>query len=148
VNTYTIGQLAKAAEVPISTIRFYERARLFRPDGRTGSNYRQYTEHALERLRFIRSAQATGFSLDGVRELLALTNSDEAPCEDIAALTKHRLDEVRKRIRELKHVERVLSQSLENCCHGVSPDLCDRIIGLKRGTAGKCKLGEKCAKRS
>lgn len=146
MTTYTIGQLAKLADVPTSTIRFYERAKLFRPDGRTGSNYRQYTEDALERLRFIRSAQATSFSLDGVRELLALTNSDEAPCEDIATLTKQRLEDVRKRIKELKHVERVLLQSMENSCRGDSPDLCDRIIGLKRRTSGKCKTGEKCAK--
>jgi DNA-binding transcriptional MerR regulator len=143
-----IGQLAKAADVPTSTIRFYERTGLFRPDGRTGGNYRQYTEQARDRLRFIRSAQATGFSLDDVRDLLGLTDSDEAPCDDVVNLTKKRLGELRERIKELKHVERVLAKSLENCCRGTSPDLCDRIIGLKRRLgpgAAKCRAGEKCA---
>ena len=138
MKAYTIGQLARAADVPTSTIRFYERTGLFRPDGRSGSNYRQYTPEALARLRFIRSAQATGFSLDDVRDLLKLTDSDEAPCNDIAVLTHKRLGEVRRRIRELRHVERVLSQSLKNCCRGDSPDLCDRIIGLKERVSGKC----------
>jgi MerR family mercuric resistance operon transcriptional regulator len=144
MQRYTIGQLARAVNVPTSTIRFYERTGLFKPDGRSDGNYRQYTEQALERLRFIRSAQATGFSLEDVRELLNLTDSDEAPCDDVVTLTKNRLDEVRHRLKELRHVERILARSLENCCKGTSPDLCDRIIGLKRGLASKCTSGEKC----
>ena len=145
MQTYTIGQLAKASEVPTSTIRSYERTGLFRPDGRSDGNYRQYSQHALERLRFIRSAQATGFSLDDVRELLKLTDSDEAPCDDIVRLTNDRLAEVRKRIRELRHVERILSKSLANCCRGNGPDLCDQVVGLKARVAGKCTPKEKCA---
>jgi MerR family mercuric resistance operon transcriptional regulator len=145
VTTYTIGQLAKAADVPTSTIRFYERTGLFRPDGRSGGNYRQYTPQALERLRFIRSAQATGFSLEDVRDLLKLTDSDDLPCDDVVALTRKRLDEVRARLKELRRVERVLAESLENCCRGTSPDLCERIIGLKGRVSKKCRSGEKCA---
>lgn len=147
MDGYTIGQLACAADVPRSTLRFYERTGLFKPSGRSGSNYRHYSSQALERLRFIRSAQATGFSLDDVRELLKLTDSDKAPCEDVIALTKNRLAEVRKRLKELRHVERVLSQSLENCCTSKSPDLCDRIIGMKDRIAKNCKAEEKCATR-
>jgi MerR family mercuric resistance operon transcriptional regulator len=145
MQTYTIGQIAKAADVPTSTIRFYERTGLFKPDARTGSNYRQYTSQALDRLRFIRSAQATGFRLDDVRELLKLTGSDEAPCDDIVRLTNDRLADVRQRIKELRHVERVLSASLANCCKGDGPDLCDQVIGLKGRIAGKCNPKEKCA---
>ena len=144
---YTIGQLAKAADVPTSTIRFYERTGLFRFDGRSGGNYRQYSQQALERLRFIRSAQATGFSLDDVRDLLSLTDSDEAPCDDVMALTKRRLEEVRKRLKELRHVERVLKESLENCCRGDSPDLCNLITSLKRRGSARCESGEKCNTR-
>jgi MerR family mercuric resistance operon transcriptional regulator len=146
VNAYTIGQLARAAAVPTSTVRFYERSGLLCPDGRSGGNYRQYSQDALERLRFIRTAQATGFSLEDVRDLLKLTDSDEPPCADIVELTNKRLREIRKRIEELHHVERVLTQSLTNCCRrGTSPDLCDRIISLKGRVAKKCKPGEKCA---
>ena len=131
MRTYSIGQLAEAVGVPTSTVRFYERAGLLKPDGRTGGNYRTYGERSLERLRFIRSAQATGFSLDDVHELLRLTYSDEPPCEEVLTLTKKRLDEVRDRIKELRHVERVLTKSLADCCTGSSPDLCNEITRLR-----------------
>ena len=76
---WSIGQLARAAEVAVSTVRFYERRGLVRPDARTRSNYRSYTPQSLERLRFIRAAQATGFSLKDVREMLGLTHSSMPP---------------------------------------------------------------------
>ena len=141
----TIGELARAANVPTSTVRFYERRGLLNPDARTQANYRSYSARTAERLKFIRSAQATGFSLEDVADLLKLTDSDDAPCEEVVTLTKHRLGEVRKRLKELRRVERVLSQSLENCCRGTNPDLCDRIIGLSSRLTNKCKTGEKCA---
>ncbi len=130
-NSYTIGQLASAVGVPTSTIRFYERTGLFRPDARTRGNYRAYGERALERLQFIRSAQATGFSLDDIRELLSLTHSDAPPCDEVLTLTQKRLAEVRQRLKELRHVEKVLAKSLSGCCTGQKPDLCEEITRLK-----------------
>ncbi len=85
-DAMTIGELARAAGVPTSTVRFYERRGLLKPDARTQANYRTYTSRAAERLKFIRAAQATGFSLKDVREMLALTYSDEPPCDEVAAL--------------------------------------------------------------
>jgi DNA-binding transcriptional MerR regulator len=131
MSPFTIGRLARAAGVPISTIRFYERAGLLKPDARTGSNYRQYGDRALDRLRFIRSAQATGFSLDDIRELLGLTHADAPPCDEILALTRKRLDDVRQRLKELRHVEKVLARSLDGCCTGKSLDLCDELTRLR-----------------
>ena len=64
-DQYTIGELAKAAEVPSSTVRYYERARLLEPQGRTGGNYRYYTQESVHRLRFIRAAQAGGVHYRG-----------------------------------------------------------------------------------
>ena len=61
-SPYTIGQLARAAGLPTSTLRYYERAGLLEPTGRSEGNYRLYGEEALERLRFIRAAQATGLN--------------------------------------------------------------------------------------
>jgi DNA-binding transcriptional MerR regulator len=147
VNGYTIGQLARAAGVPTSTIRFYERTGLFKADGRTGGNYRHYGPNSLERLRFIRSAQATGFSLEDVRELLGLAHSDEPPCDEVLTLTRQRLAEVRQRIKELRHVEKVLARSLDGCCSGQNPDLCEEITRLKGPTARPCKDTCGCANR-
>lgn len=67
--TYTIGQLARAVGVPTSTVRYYERIGLLQPDGRTAGNYRLYGKEALECLRFIRAAQATGFTLEDITHL-------------------------------------------------------------------------------
>jgi len=106
----TIGRLARAAGVPTSTVRYYERAGLLSPSGRSAGNYRIYSQEDLARLRFIRGAQATGFSLEGIRELLK-----PAPCADVQALIESRLEEVRARLRELRHVERVLRASLATC---------------------------------
>src|SRR5438876_10899472 len=77
ITMMTIGQLAGAAGVATSTVRFYERAGLLRADHRSAGNYREYDEQSLERLRFIRSAQAVGLSLKDVVELLKLTRGDE-----------------------------------------------------------------------
>ena len=84
VKDLTIGQLAAAAGVPTSTVRFYERGKLLTPDARTGGNYRAYSNASLERLKFIRAAQASGFNLSDIREMLALTHSDDEPCKEIA----------------------------------------------------------------
>src|SRR6266566_619951 len=115
-STYTIGELTRAANVATSTIRFYERRGLLKPDARTEANYRTYSARSAERLRFIRAAQATGFNLKDIREMLALTYSDDPPCAEVAALIDHRLDEVRERLRELKRVERALSVARDSCC--------------------------------
>jgi DNA-binding transcriptional MerR regulator len=105
-----IGELAKAAAVATSTVRYYERTGLLRPSGRTPSNYRLYTQEDVHRLRFIRAARSTGFTLDDVAELLR-----PAPCQRVQELIERRLDGVAARMRDLKHVQKVLKASLELC---------------------------------
>ncbi len=140
MNRYTIGQLARAAGVPVTTLRYYERSGLLTPEYRTAGNYRAYTPAALERLRFIRAAQATGFSLGDIEQMLGLTDSDEPPCKEILALLQNRLDDVRQRLRELRRVERALADSLQTCCKN-SPDWCEQVHRLK---ASKKKVAQ-CA---
>jgi DNA-binding transcriptional MerR regulator len=133
----TIGQLAHAAGIAVSTVRFYERRGLLKPDSRTKSNYRTYSKRTAERLKFIRAAQTTGFSLKDIREMLALTYSEEPPCNEIAALIDRRLDDVRQRLRELRRVERALTLAHKSCCKG-GPDLCDQIEQLKGKKSCEC----------
>ena len=147
MTALTIGQLAKAVGVPTSTIRFYERTGLFKPDARTDGNYRQYSQKALERLRFIRSAQATGFSLVDIRELLSLTHSDDPPCEEVLTLTRKRLADVRQRVKELRHVERVLAKALDECCTGHAPDICEELVRLKGPAARACRDTQECSRK-
>jgi MerR family mercuric resistance operon transcriptional regulator len=145
--SYTIGQLARAAGVPTSTIRFYERQELLKPDARTRSNYRTYSARTVERLKFIRAAQATGFNLKDIKEMLTLTYADDPPCAEVASLIDHRLQDVKERLRELKRVARALTVARESCCKG-GPDWCGEIERLKgRKCAGDCPPPKRPARR-
>jgi DNA-binding transcriptional MerR regulator len=144
MSVYTIGQLARAAGVPTTTVRYYERSGLLKPDGRTGGNYRAYTPAALDRLRFIRAAQATGFSLTDVAGMLQLVYDPDPPCAPVIALMKHRLDEIRQKVKELRRVEKALAKSLESCCKG-GKDWCQEIERLKADAGRTHKPSKKLA---
>jgi DNA-binding transcriptional MerR regulator len=106
----TIGELAAMVGVPTSTIRYYERTRLLKASARSPSNYRLYSQGDLERLRFIRAAKATGFTLDDVTQLLR-----PAPCGSVQRLIEERLVEISARMKALRHVQKVLRSALEQC---------------------------------
>jgi DNA-binding transcriptional MerR regulator len=106
----TIGELAKAGDVPTSTVRYYERAGLLRPSCRSGANYRLYSNEDLHRLRFVRAAQATGFTLEDIKQLL-----QPARCDRVQGLIEARLADVGARMRELRHVRKVLRGALDLC---------------------------------
>src|SRR5690349_20168083 len=88
MNTLGIGQLAKLVGVPIDTIRCYERNALLAPVGRLASGYRRYGETELKRLRFIRRAKSLGFTLEDIRNLLALSDERNVAKVKKAAQTK------------------------------------------------------------
>src|SRR5262245_51357341 len=100
---YNIGQLARAAGVPVSTLRYYERVGLLAPTGRAPNNYRFYTQDTLQIVRFIRAAQAIGFTLEDVRTLLTLWNGQSALCKDVQPLVAKRLAEVTQRLQDIRH---------------------------------------------
>jgi len=111
----TIGQLAKSASVPDSTIRFYERLGLLHPKGRTTANYRYYGPDAGERLTFIRAAQAAGFELADIKSMLAFQDGRVTPCAEVLGLVNTRLTSVRGHLRKLRHVEQVLIEFQRAC---------------------------------
>lgn len=123
----TIGELAKAADVPTSTVRYYERVGLLEPTGRTDGNYRVYGEGALERLQFIRAAQATGFTLDDITALLPLQAGIPSACQKVQGLIRQRLAEVRKRMDDLRRVERVLKAAFGECQKTERPGHCETL---------------------
>ena len=111
---YSIGELARAAGVPSSTLRYYERSGLLTPAGRTGGNYRYYTGASLERLRFIRTCQEAGFPLRDVGALLALRRGTD-PRSEVRELVRHRLAEIDARLHGLRRVSRHLRAALARC---------------------------------
>jgi len=144
-GSYTIGRLAKLAEVPISTVRYYEQRGLLRPESRTESNYRLYGQGSLKRLRFIRVAQETGFTLEDIVLLLRLRDGAGADCcNEVEGLVDKRLGVITRQLRELKRVQKVLQATLEWCrnprvrgrCR-VLDDFDNRAVSSSRISKGK-----------
>lgn len=133
VAYYTIGALAHAAGVPTTTVRYYERAGLLPPEGRSGGNYRSYTDRSLERLRFIRAAQANGFTLDDVKRLLQFQDGVLDPCQEVQSLIEARLRVLEERLEQLRTVRSVLRTSLEACHGGEASGRCRVLDGLAEG---------------
>jgi MerR family mercuric resistance operon transcriptional regulator len=128
---FTIGQLASAAGVPTTTVRYYERRGLLRAATRSGSGkYRTYGDEELVRLRFIRAAQATGFALEDVATLLGLRDGTEEPCKEVQDLIDARLHDVAQRVKDLQRVERVLKTSRRMCRQHEREGRCDVIDTL------------------
>lgn len=138
-HRYTIGQLAGAVGVAPSAVRFYDRSGLLRPDGRTEGNYRVYGDAALERLRFIRAAQANGFTLEDIAALLAFRDGAPSPCRDVRRLIADRLADLDRRAREVRRLRTVLRAWLARCLRGRDPRACPVIEGLDRVAATPSK---------
>ena len=113
--TLSIGQLAAAADVNVQTVRYYERRGFFPAPRRTAAGYRQYSADAVARLRFIKHAQALGFSLREIGELLALRVRHGAACDSIARKARRKLAVVEQRIRDLERLKATLGQLAEAC---------------------------------
>jgi len=116
-----IGQLAKRGGVGIDTVRYYERNGLLSPRTRLASGYRRYSELELARLRFIRRAQALGFTLKAIKELLALSAQRDVGRVKRSAQAK--LKDVKSRIAALERVRDGLATLIEACPgHGRAAD--------------------------
>jgi len=116
-----IGQLAKRGGVGIDTVRYYERNGLPAPPTRLASGYRRYSELELARLRFIRRAQALGFTLKEIKELLALSAQRDVGRVKRSAQAK--LKDVKSRIASLERMRDGLATLIEACPgHGRAAD--------------------------
>lgn len=113
-----IGDLAAASGTTAKTIRFYEQAGVLPEPTRTASGYRDYGAEFVDRLAFIRRAQAAGLSLRQVRQILAIHDSGEAPCGHVRGVLTERLDDVRAQIAELLTLETHLETLLAHARHG------------------------------
>lgn len=129
-DLYTIGKLAKEASVPVSTVRYYERADLLRPDGRSDGNYRIYGPAALSRLQFIRAAKAVGFTLEDITELLHVQDGVKAPCGEVEQLIVHRLDELESHLADLRRVRKMLTKLGDLCQQASDKEHCEVLDQL------------------
>jgi DNA-binding transcriptional MerR regulator len=107
-----IGELAQASNTSARTIRFYERVGLLPPAQRAENGYRLYDTEDVRRLRFIRNARSLDFSVDDLKEVLALRDQGEAPCRYVAHLLETKASEIEERVRQLQELQQDLQQLL------------------------------------
>lgn len=108
------GQAAAKLGVGVQTLHYYERERLIPNPPRSPAGYRLYPPALVERLRFIRRAQALGLSLGEIRETLDLAEIGESPCGRVQAALAARLEEVDRRLEELTSFRRQLADLIAN----------------------------------
>jgi len=126
-----IGELAKATDCQVETIRYYEREQLLPPPARTDSNYRLYTQAHVERLTFIRNCRTLDMTLDEIRSLLTLRDSPRDQCESVNALIDEHIHHVRARIDGLVALQAQLLELRQRCGSAGSNDQCGILQRLE-----------------
>lgn len=108
-----IGELAKSCDVSVQAIRFYERQGLLEAAERKTSGYRVYSAIGVRRLSFIKRAQAIGFSLKEVAEVLRIRDRGNCPCNVVTGLANKHLQRVKLEIRKLQRFEAELDLAIK-----------------------------------
>ena len=129
-----IGELAKATDTQVETIRYYEREALLPQPGRTEANYRVYGPEHVERLSFIRYCRGLDMALDEIRALLRMKDSPPQDCSDINALIDEHIKHVAVRIRELKVLQRQLVELRTGCAGKGSVGECGVLSGIAQAS--------------
>ncbi|HEY8708131.1 MAG TPA: Hg(II)-responsive transcriptional regulator [Burkholderiaceae bacterium] len=128
-HSFTIGALATAAAVSVETIRYYQRKSLLPEPQRPHGSVRRYGPADVARVRFIKSAQRTGFSLDEIAQLLQL--EDGAQCAQARTIAAHRLLDVRHRMADLQRIEAALAELVDRCADRRGRVACPLIASLQ-----------------
>jgi DNA-binding transcriptional MerR regulator len=128
----TIGELAAQSGMSAETIRYYEREGVLPPAARAGAGrYRRYGHDDAIRLRFVRRARDLGFSLDDVRELLALAASEAGrPCDEVNALATRQRERVHAKLVQLQSLEVELDRLISACARNSSIGDCSLLEAL------------------
>ena len=108
-----IGELAQRAGISTKAIRYYEQIGILALPARTPSGYRSYDQTALGRLEFVRAAQAFGLTLGEIRQIIALRDHGQAPCEHVTTLLQRHAAELDRRIDRLLQLRGELLQLAE-----------------------------------
>lgn len=112
---FTIGDLAKATDTKIVTIRYYETVGLMPAPTRTEGNYRSYRQEHVQRLHFIRRCRGLGFSLAQIQELLRLSSDEKRDCAEVDRITAAHLHEIEEKIADLNRLAGELRRIGRSC---------------------------------
>ena len=126
----SIGKLAQTAGVNIETIRYYQRRGLLDEPSKPLGGYRHYLPEQVKRLRFIKRAQALGFTLDEVGMLLTLDAA--CACSETRALAMRKLAMIEQKMADLAAMRQVLGELVQKCDAGDGGASCPIIDVLNR----------------
>jgi MerR family mercuric resistance operon transcriptional regulator len=116
----TRGELANLAHVNPETIRFYEREGILPVAERARNGYRKFSPSAVERIQFVGRAKGLGFSLQEIRELLHVQDTDGPACLSVKSLLTQKLVSVHEKRQELAKLERQIKNALQKCERSLS----------------------------
>lgn len=120
----TIGDLARATNTKVVTIRYYEKVGLLPPATRTAGNYRAYEPHDIDRLRFVRRCRDLGFTLNQIRDLLSLASQQDQDCAKVDRIASEHLAAVERKIGDLQRLADELRRINTRCEGGKIADCC------------------------
>lgn len=110
---FTIGRLAAAAGVNVETVRYYQRIKIMSVPKKAPGGIRRYSAEELSRLKFVKTAQGLGFTLEEIADLVKL--DDGTRCNEAHDIASHKLAIVRARLRDLRRIETVLARLVRQC---------------------------------
>ena len=125
-----IGELAIRADCLIQTMRFYESKGLLLEPARSEGNFRLYDDAHLRRLLFIRRCRAKDMTLGEIRQLLSFRDRPELDCSEVNSLVDSHIAQVRAKIKELRELERELTDLRRSCCTARTARECGILNGL------------------
>ncbi|MEX1134522.1 MAG: heavy metal-responsive transcriptional regulator [Acidimicrobiia bacterium] len=129
-----IGELAQRTGTTTKTIRYYEDIGLLTEPDRAANDYRDYPEDAVDRLNFVRDAQATGLTLTEIASILDLRSQGETTCNHVIDLLERHLAALDRHIQTLRETRKKLAALTEQArsldpseCR--DPNRCQTITG-------------------
>jgi MerR family mercuric resistance operon transcriptional regulator len=129
----TIGQLARRARVNRETVRYYERRRLLQRPSRSIAGYRVFPDAAIKRLRFIRRAKMLGFSLEEIKELLALRVGSIDTCDRVRERNLIKIADIDRKIEALRQIRTSLNSLVTACSRRRKTNECPILDSLEAG---------------
>lgn len=108
----TASSLAQKSDVSLYTVRHYTRIGLLKPSRNWQNNYKLYQPSDEVRVRFIQAAKNLGFSLAEISDILDEAEHGNSPCPLVREIIVHRIDENRRKIKEMQKLQRKMEKSL------------------------------------
>ena len=117
-----IGEMSRQTGGGIETIRYFEKIGMMPPPGRSEGGNRQYNNDHLQRLFFLNRCRQIGFSQNEIKALLLMVDAKDITCSEVHNITVEHIRDIKKKIRDLRKLEKVLTKMANECSRGDIPD--------------------------